>query len=98
MTVARFRLTRAARRDLVEIGRFTLQRWGEKQALRYLTQLDERLRSLALEPEAGRRCDELRPGYWRYREGRHVIFYRAEGKQLEIIRILHERMLPRLHV
>lgn len=96
--MARFKLTRAALRDLLEIGRFTQERWGDPQARRYLTQLDARFRSLARTPASGRRCDEIRPGYWRYHEGRHVIFYRVASKSVEIVRILHERMLPKRHL
>lgn len=96
--MAGFKLSRAARRDMVEIGRYTLQRWGEVQTVRYVTQLDRRFRHLAREPRSGQPCDEIRAGYWRYREGRHVIFYRLAGKRVEIIRILHERMLPRRHL
>ncbi len=92
--MARPRLTRAARRDLLEIGRYTRERWGDDQCRRYLTQLDQRFRSLAKAPTSGRTCDEIKAGYWRYHEGRHVIFYKIAGKTLEIVRILHERMLP----
>jgi toxin ParE1/3/4 len=89
------RVSRAARRDLVEIGRFTLERWGEDQCRRYLAQLDGRMRELARDPEQGRRCDELKPGYWRCAEARHVIFYRVSSKSVDVIRVLHERMLPK---
>ncbi len=37
-------------------------------------------------------CDEIRQGYRKYYQGRHVIFYRQAGEDIEIIRILHERM------
>ena len=96
---ARFRLSKAARRDLVEIGRYTFERWGEDQCRRYLTLLDARFRSLGKTPDQGRACDEIKPGYWLCREGRHVIFYKlAAHKQVEIIRVLHDRMLARRHL
>ena len=96
--MAGFRLTKAARRDLVEIARYTLERWGDEQRVRYLTQLDARFRWLAKHPKLGLASDEIKPGYWRCHEGRHVIFYRVVTKSVEIVRILHDRMLPKRHL
>jgi len=96
--VAGFRVTKAAKRDLVEIGSYTLERWGADQRKRYLMQLDSRFRWLAKNPKAGIASDEIRPGYLRYREGRHVIFYRISQLGVDIIRVLHERMLPTRHL
>ena len=67
--------------DLLGIGRYTLERWGEVQCRRYLTELDARFHALAKSPEAGRTCDEIRAGYRCYREGKHVIFYRLGRTQ-----------------
>ena len=96
--MARFTLSRAAKRDLVEIGRYTLAQWGLAQARRYLTQLDERMDVIASEPSLGRTCDDIRAGYRCVHEGRHVLFYRLGDEGVEVIRILHERILPKRHV
>jgi len=96
--MAGLKLSRAAKRDLLEIGRYTVEQWGVEQADRYLTQLDDRLRLLAREPTSGRSCDEIKAGYRRYHQGRHVVFYRVVRAQVQIIRILHERMLPLGHL
>lgn len=93
-----FRLTKAASRDLLGIGRYTRERWGEEQCRRYLASLDGRFHALARHPRSGRACDKLRPGYWFFPEGKHVIFYRMGEEGVEVIRILHERMLPTLHL
>lgn len=94
----RLRVSRKAREDLLDIAHFTVERWGEEQARKYLWLLDSKLRALARHPTAGIRSDDIRPGYWRVREGRHVIFYRVGAKTLDVIRILHERMLPERHL
>lgn len=96
--MAGFRISKAARRDLIEIGRYTLERWGDEQRRRYLTQLDARFRWLARHPEHGIDSDHIRPGYWRCNEGSHVIFYRITGRRIDIIRVLHRRMLPERHL
>ena len=97
--MAGFRVTKAAERDLVSIARHTLKRWGEEQTRDYLGQLDTRFRELAQRPDSGRRCDEVRNGYRRFQQGKHVIFYRIrETKIVDIVRVLHERMLPEMHL
>lgn len=92
------RVSKAATRDLREIARHTLERWGAEQRRRYLTQLDARFRWHARNPTLGTSSDEIKPGYWRYREGRHVIFYRISSAHVDIIRVLHQRMLPSRHL
>jgi toxin ParE1/3/4 len=69
--MAGFRLTQAAKRDLVEI---------------------------AQHPNLGLPSDTIKPGYWRSHEGRHVIFYRVTGRGVEIVRVLHDRMVPTRHM
>ena len=59
---------------------------------RYLKNLDASFHLLAEEPQRGKACDDIRPGYRKYHVGRHLIFYRQSTEGLEIIRILHDRM------
>jgi toxin ParE1/3/4 len=96
--MAGFRLSKAAKRDLIEIGAYTLDRWGDEQRIKYLTLLDARFRWIAKHPTLGFDSNHIRPGYWRCHEGRHVIFYRIAKRGVEIMRILHDRMLPRRHL
>ena len=97
--MARLEVSRATKRDLLEIGRYTLERWGQEQCRLYLAQLDTRMRSLAANPSQGRACDSIQPGYWLSREGRHVIFSKLGPRNsVRVIRILHDQMLPKHHL
>jgi len=96
--VARFRISKAAKRDLVEIAKYTRTRWGDEQRVRYLTQLDARFQWIARNPEREIASDDIKAEYWRSAEGRHVIFYRISTHGVDIIRILHCRMLPKRHL
>jgi toxin ParE1/3/4 len=102
--VGDYRLSRLAVADLQSISQYTLETWGLAQAELYLRELEEIIVQLAANPRLGRTCDDIRKGYRRMEHGRHVIFYRVrrslESRQtnlVEIIRILHARMLPRKH-
>ncbi|HYE34798.1 type II toxin-antitoxin system RelE/ParE family toxin [Methylocaldum sp.] len=89
----RFVLTNAAMTDLKSIGRYTQDTWGIAQRNRYLAVLDGSFHDLAANPLMGRDCGDIRSGYRKYPIGKHIVFYRqTEADQIEIVRILHERM------
>lgn len=92
--MAQFRVSRRAEADLYNIGLYTLRTWGETQAGRYISELENCCQLLAGNPALGRSCDEVRPGLRRMEQGRHVVFYREEPGGILISRILHQRMLP----
>ena len=87
-----FQLTELAKQDLRSIGRYTQTTWGREQRNTYLAKIDAAFQLLAMEPQLGKSCDDLRVGYRKYPVGRHLIFYRQSVDGLEIIRILHQRM------
>lgn len=47
---------------------------------------------LARDPRRGRPCHEIRAGYRKFAAASHVIFFRLAGEELQVIRILHQRM------
>jgi toxin ParE1/3/4 len=92
-----FHLTELAKQDLRSIGRYTQATWGREQRNTYLARLDASFHLLAVEPQLGKSCEDLRAGYRKYPVGRHLIFYRQSLDGVEIIRILHQRMDMEAH-
>lgn len=86
-------LTAAARKDMIEIGRFSHEKWGKRQRDKYLKQLDDAFKLLARQPEIGKDAETIKPGYRKFSQGSHVIFYRegAESK-IVVVRVLHNSM------
>ena len=68
--------------------------WGVVQAERYLDGLDDCFERLVKTPQMGRVCDQIRVGYRRIEQGKHVVIYRANADGIFISRILHQGMLP----
>jgi toxin ParE1/3/4 len=93
-----FRLTRRAEADLFDIADFTLRTWGEAQCALYVDQLEVCLQRLADDPLLGRARDRIHPGLRSIGQGKHVVFYKCVGDEILVLRILHERMVPELHV
>ena len=85
-------LSPAAKIALIEIKEYTTKQWGAKQANAYLVQLRDRMRFLVKNPTLGKSRDEIKPGYFSFPEGKHVIFYRILKTNIEIIGIPHQNM------
>ena len=91
--MARFRLSRLAESDLLDIGLYTYRKWGVAQTDRYISELEDCCRLLADRPTLGRPCNKIRSGLRRMECGKHVVFFREEPGGVLISRILHRRML-----
>jgi toxin ParE1/3/4 len=68
------------------------ERWGIDQAHRYTDELVAAFDRLALNPQLGPVCDDIRQGYRRSRVGQHAIYFRITDYGIAVIRVLHERM------
>jgi toxin ParE1/3/4 len=93
-----YTLSKAARADLVDIAEYTIDRWGDAQAQKYVDDLLRRCAEAGDNPNAGKSSDDVLNGYRRIHEGRHVIYFRRVGSDVEIVRVLHDRMLPAKHL
>jgi toxin ParE1/3/4 len=91
--VSRYLLSPAAQADLNQIWEYTSYNWGVDQAEKYLRELQRAIERAAANPQIGRACDEIRPGYRKLAAGSHVPFYRlsVEGV-IDVVRVLHQRM------
>lgn len=87
-----YRLSAAAAKDINDIYDYTIDRFGEQQAVKYLTGLDERLAFLAEYPDTGRTRDEVRKGLMSLVYQKHVVFYRVMQYGIRIVRVLHGSM------
>jgi toxin ParE1/3/4 len=92
--VAKFRLSRLAELDLLDIGTYSLLTWGEGRTIRYLDDLQTCCQTLADNHASGRPCDHIRPDLRRREQGKHVVLFRREPGGILVSRILQERMLP----
>ncbi|CAM3590039.1 type II toxin-antitoxin system RelE/ParE family toxin [Smaragdicoccus niigatensis] len=86
-------LSPAAQADLEGIWEYTAQQWSLDQAEQYVRLLQRVIERAAAAPGIGRRCDEIRSGYFKLAAGAHVFFYRiANDGVMDVVRILHQRM------
>ena len=87
-----------AKDDLKDIYFYSLKKWGDDKAVEYLMQIDAGLQKLISNPKLGKSREYIRQGYRSIQINRHVAYYRVHGDEINIIRVLHERMLPSKHL
>ncbi len=87
-------ISQEASRDSENIWLYTLEKWSIEQADRYLNLIMDEIEYLAEDPNSGKDYGEVRKGYFRSRIKSYFIFYKINWKneEIEIIRILHQRM------
>ena len=92
--VSSYRLTVRAQRHLQEIFEFSVERFGERQALRYKSSIVACFEMLADNPRLGRLSPTIRPGMRRHEHESNVVLYREDADVGIIIgAILHKRQL-----
>lgn len=88
----RVTLSRSAARDIDAIADYTIERWGEEQARKYVATLRQDIESLR---EFARRYPEhLSRGrtFRKMASGHHIVFYLVSEETVDVVRVLHERM------
>lgn len=96
--MAEYRLAPKAVEDMEAIWLYTFTNWSAEQADSYIDDLTEAFEFLAQNLNAGTACNYIREHYRRYPVKSHMIFYRETVYGIEIMRVLHGRMLPTLHL
>jgi toxin ParE1/3/4 len=91
--MASYHLTLKAVDDLKIIWEYTFENWSEKQADYYYTTLIETCELIANSPQIGKNYEGIVKSLFGLSINHHIIFYRQiSDDNVEIIRILHERM------
>ena len=87
-----YKLSCKADNDLKNIYKYTCQKYGEKQADKYINALEKKFGKLAKNPLLCRKREEYNPPVRIHRHKKHLVVYIREGKSILIVRVLHEKM------
>ena len=86
------RLSPAAKADIDEIWDYSEERWGRSQANRYVRDIDATCTGLAEGHVSSLSAEDIRPGYRKAACGSHMIYFRQDSDDIEVVRILHQSM------
>ena len=94
----KYQLTDEADRDVEEILAYSVKSFGVTQTQHYFVALKECIELLADNPNMGYSAEDILPEYLRFTHKSHIIFYKKLSSSILVVRILHERMDPKLHL
>lgn len=86
----RLSVSLAAKADLRSIYLYGLDKWGKKRTDKYLESMSLQFNRLLINPLIGREHSSLQ-GIHSVSVESHKVFYRVQGDEVEIIRVLHKR-------
>jgi toxin ParE1/3/4 len=87
----RFKYSKVARLELLDITEYTRKQWGDAQARSYLDSLEATFDLLAQYPLMGRVFSSRFRQWRRFEHASHVILYQPIPSGIRIIRLLHKR-------
>ncbi len=86
-------LTKRAEKDFKSIQRYTLQKYGAQQVIKYSEQIKDGLNNLCENPALyGHGRPDIPEKCRAYRLGEHSIVYRVEKNTVFVLAILHGNM------
>ena len=97
-TFKSFTIRPEAETDLENIWAYGTKTWSLEIAAAYYDQMISGLNDLLAGLKAIQDVSPVRAGYFRIKVGVHHIYFTEEGGNIDIVRILHERMNPSLHL
>jgi toxin ParE1/3/4 len=98
MPIHQLIISPAAKTDLKDIYQYGLRQWGQAQSGSYLENIKAQFWSITEQPLMGLERSDLLPGVRRLPIESHTLFYRVTTDTVEIIRVLHGRQDPPLHL
>ena len=89
--------TEPAADDITEIVDYTIEHWGQDQAMAYIDDLEKLAQSLAERPLIRKVCVEIAEGLRAFPFQSHVLYYVTAEHGITVWRVLHKTMNPSLH-
>ena len=88
-----YKISSQALIDLEQIWLYTVKNWSIEQADRYYNLLISEMEYISQNQDSGKSMNHIKNGYRVSKVKSHLIFYKTSSEsEIEIIRILHERM------
>ncbi|SMH50688.1 type II toxin-antitoxin system RelE/ParE family toxin [Mesorhizobium australicum] len=92
------RLRPAARKDIREIWDYTSRTWSRAKANEYVRMLTGSLNVVDVNPGLARPAGIGEAGLRKFVAGSHVLYFHIEPESIDVVRILHGSMDPKLHL
>jgi toxin ParE1/3/4 len=89
--IRKLRYHSLARRDFAGAVAWSMAQWGARQTRRYLDFIEAQIQRIVENPMLGTNAELPRPGLRKITAGRHTIFYIANDREVQIVRIMGQQ-------
>lgn len=94
--MSKYKISNAAKKDLIRIHHYGVKKFGIKQADRYFNSFFDNFEIIAERPLTFEAVDFIKPGYRRCVCGVDSIYFRNDGDDIEIMAIIGRQDLNQL--
>jgi len=94
----KYKLRKSAEEDIKGIGRYSLSKFGVSQRNKYLHGLASHFEKIANNPKIYKKRNDIKAGLYCSEFEQHFVFYKIENDVVDILAVLHKRMLPENHL
>ncbi len=92
--MAKYRLSKVAKEDLIRIHQYGVEQFGVKQADKYYYSFFNYFEIIAQNPLSFEAIDYIKPGYRRCICGSDSIYYKLTGDSVDIMTIVGRQDFP----
>ncbi len=93
-----YKFTQDARADLLNIRKYTIEKWGKEQSTKYLQELNKTLQLLTDSPSIGIQRADISLTTFSFPYASHIIYYTLSNNFLIVLAVLHKNMVPEKHL
>ena len=86
--MSKYKLSKAAKEDLIRIHQYGVKKFGVRQADKYFNSFFDSFELIAKRPHSFESVDYIKPGYRRCVCGVDSIYFRTNGERVEIMAII----------
>lgn len=94
--MSKYKLSNTAKEDLIRIHHYGVKKFGVKQADKYFNSFFDNFEIIAERPLSFEAVDFIKPGYRRCVCGADSIYFKNDGKTVEIMAIIGRQDLNQL--
>jgi toxin ParE1/3/4 len=94
--MSKYKLSNTAKEDLIRIHHYGVKKFGVKQADKYFNSFFDNFEIIAERPLSFEAVDFIKPGYRRCVCGVDSIYFKSDGKTVEIMAIIGRQDLNQL--
>jgi len=88
-------VSKQSKQEIIDIKEYTSLNWGQKQSNKYIAELYNTINLLVQNPLIGINRVDLLSETYSFPHDRHMIYYKFDKKNLFIMAVLHQHMLPK---